>query len=249
MIRSKSFRSPLLWTMVLVLLLLAAARWRKSHVEKPFPLAATNYFDAPATISLCHAIEQGDLSAIGSLLSATPHLKARASTEGVTMLCWAIQSRRYDAFMLLLEEGASPTNRIDVIDTVIHYAAEIEDIKYLRAMLENGAPVDIKGGHGETPIFNAAQAEHLPAIDLLLANGADPDVVNVWGHTAMTSAAIQGRVEAAYHLLQGGADPDAPTEGGESLRVFMTDKLGWGSDRKLKKLSRMIEDMLNEKQK
>ena len=55
----------------------------------------------------------------------------------------------------------------------IHYAAELEDIRILKALLDNRADVNLTGRDNYTPIMVAAYNQNIKAVALLLDHDAD----------------------------------------------------------------------------
>ena len=77
-----------------------------------------------------------------------------------------------------------------------------------RALLKQGASVDLQSDHGSTALMAAAYHGHLSILLLLLQHSADPDLQDTKGQTALMFAASQGHEACVRALLQHSANPD-----------------------------------------
>jgi ankyrin repeat protein len=88
-------------------------------------------------------------------------------------------------------------------------AAQTDDVARLRALLEAGMPVEVRGEHGQTALHFAALRSCLGAVQVLLAAGAERNARDAYGHTALHVAAQEGKIAVLHTLLQAGFDVNA----------------------------------------
>ena len=80
------------------------------------------------------------------------------------------------------------------------------DLEKVRSLLENGADINSKDGHGQTALMNAAHAGQVELVRLLIETGADLDTTAKYNLSALMLALIAHRTEIARLLIEAGAD-------------------------------------------
>lgn len=80
------------------------------------------------------------------------------------------------------------------------------DLEIVRLLLENGADINSKDGHGQTALMNAAHAGQVALVRLLIEKGADLDTTAKYNLSALMLALIMHHAEAAQLLIEAGAD-------------------------------------------
>lgn len=80
------------------------------------------------------------------------------------------------------------------------------DLEKVRLLLENGADINSKDGHGQTALMNAAHTGQVELVRLLIENGADLDVTAKYNLSALMLSLIAHHTEAAGLLIEAGAD-------------------------------------------
>jgi len=81
------------------------------------------------------------------------------------------------------------------------------DAGRLRALLDDGAPVDVRSRARQTPLGEAAERGNVESLRLLLQRGAAADTPAKANRTPLALAVLQARVETARALIEAGADP------------------------------------------
>ncbi|KAH8810808.1 ankyrin repeat-containing domain protein [Xylogone sp. PMI_703] len=129
-----------------------------------------------------------------------------------TLLHIACRMCSTDVVKLILQRGANPS----ILDTLewapIHLAAWCGKPSIIPLLLDAGADVNIKGGHGwrtskfvlhydTTPFLEAAAQGHLSTLELLLEAGADPKARLKSGSDALNVAAIETEEPAVIERL------------------------------------------------
>lgn len=94
-----------------------------------------------------------------------------------------------------LENGANVDARVGGWDrTALMLACVPTRPPIMKALLDAGATVDLRGSHGETALILAAMGHRGEPLTLLLAHGADPTLADQWQKTPLMWA-----VDHAYH--------------------------------------------------
>lgn len=119
-------------------------------------------------------------------------------------LFYAVQSRKYslDLVRLLLESGADASHpESDVYMTVLHRAADWNDVPLAELPVTHGAALDARDDCDETPPHYAARMDAKDVAALLLDSGASPDLEDCGGRTPVDAAA-EGDSQATVGLLR-----------------------------------------------
>lgn len=91
------------------------------------------------------------------------------------------------------------------------------DHEAVRALLEQGADVNLPEADGTTALHWAVRADDLELVRLLVRAGASATAANRYGLRPLTFAAMNGSEPAVELLLEAGADPNTVTGGGEPV--------------------------------
>ena len=142
--------------------------------------------------------------------------------ESHTMLRWAAAHNDTDIIRLLLAKGADPNAGPDA-DSSLFESINRRNIDALRALLDAGAKVDVKGYNDETPLIAATKAGLGEFVKLLVERGADVNAQLKDGNTALHLAAAQGYANLATYLIEKGANP-ALTNGNFNTPADVAEK-------------------------
>lgn len=131
-------------------------------------------------------------------------------------VCWLVVPRLAAADSSA-ERGAAP-----VAD-----AAERQDGKRVRLLLEQGADVDAAQPDGATALHWAAYLDDLETARRLIAAGANVRLANHYGVKPLSLACVTGNGALVRLLLDAGADPNTALPGGETalMTAARTGKL------------------------
>jgi ankyrin repeat protein len=99
-------------------------------------------------------------------------------------------------------------------------AAQARDAAAVRALLSQGAPVNVTQGDGVTALHWAAHWNDLPTAELLIRAGVNVNASDDHGVTPLSLACVNASVAMVEGLLKAGAKADAAIASGES--VLMT---------------------------
>jgi ankyrin repeat protein len=94
-------------------------------------------------------------------------------------------------------------------------AARLACAPETRALLDHGAPVNVRDRDGMTPLAKAAQAGKVRVMQVLIERGANVGARAINGSTPLYYAAEADRQNAVRLLLDHGADPNIPGRSGE----------------------------------
>lgn len=81
------------------------------------------------------------------------------------------------------------------------YATEAGDIRRIRALLAQGADVNVRNAYGWTPLHVAAAGGDVSIVAMLLQHGADVHARSHIGATPLDNAAMRGGKRAVIELL------------------------------------------------
>src|SRR5215510_6862679 len=110
-----------------------------------------------------------------------------------------------------LEERALGTPALSLVD-----AARNADRDVVRALLKQGANVNLASADGTTALHWASYRDDLETADLLIRAGARLNAANDLGATPLWMASVNGSAGMVRRLLQAGADPNVALLLGET---------------------------------
>ena len=164
-----------------------------------------------ALYELHHAVQQGDLRRVNTILSESPRKVAidQADHKGRTPLMYALSNT---------ETG------IEILRILIHHGATIDQVcislaldnpKRLALLIESGADIRYQTEQGYDALVNAAYSRdvrHNPqlieVLKLLIANGVPLRGMTTFSESAVRVLSRIGRFDAVQMLLKAGANPD-----------------------------------------
>ncbi|MEO6182335.1 MAG: ankyrin repeat domain-containing protein [Verrucomicrobiota bacterium] len=122
----------------------------------------------------------------------------------------------------LLVEGGADVNAIDGCgEWPLKSAAENNDVKLIKWLLDHGADVDLTST-GETALHTAVSSDARESMEVLLQNGANPNAPDVDGWTPLCGAES---CEAIHALLEAGADPSLEDQAGMAPEEWFKDPI------------------------
>ena len=171
-----------------------------------------NAADKSGATPLMWAAMEGETSVTKALLAARAAVNA-TDQRGYTALSVAALSESSDVVKLLLAAGANPAIGAGQGDDLpLATALDSDDPIDADALINAGAPVNVRTADGFTPLMLAVQ-NALPqsTVDLLIARGAQINDVTSDGMTALcyACAAPAGTAPIVLDLLQHGASPQS----------------------------------------
>ncbi|QUY47988.1 ankyrin repeat domain-containing protein [Serratia plymuthica] len=178
-------------------------------------------FNGRGNQALAQAVMRGDTQ--GIVEQATEQRLNEQGDSQVTLLQWAILSQQPQSLSSLLELGADA--RVPGLEgnSVLHTAATVQDPQYLRLLLAQGVPVNLRNAvTGATPLSAAVLAGREEQLRLLLAAGADTAVSDRLGDSPLHLAAKINAPQLALMLLQAGADGKARNRQGATFQFYFS---------------------------
>jgi ankyrin repeat protein len=112
-------------------------------------------------------------------------LMKKPNLEENNYLGKALLNDDFTSFDLLLKAGANP-NRVDECGSLLHTAVMLKQHKFLIALLENGANVDVMDKLGETPLMLAIKKKDAISIKALAEKKPDLGLKNGIGESAFS---------------------------------------------------------------
>jgi len=129
------------------------------------------------------------------------------------LLISAIRQNQIDVVKFYFWVGGTPHLKTKVYhkkqrggESLIHFAAELNENDIMMFMTENGADVNLKSYNMETPIHRATAAGNQDMVRLLWGCGADIDAQKHDGETALMIATKNSDLAVAYFLLRLGTN-------------------------------------------
>ena len=141
--------------------------------------------------------------------------------NGETALHWAIEARRPDMALLLLQQGASPDTPDRNRQAPLFKAAREGQLEVVRFLLKAGAQVDRPDYINETPLLRACLYNRPQVVELLLQHGASPHTADrLSRRTAVHAACTYGADRCLDLLIQAGAELNVlDSEGNSPLHL------------------------------
>ncbi len=198
-----------------------------------------------ADIPITQSIQQGDNAALEKALAVTPGLADSVTSDGVSLLLFAVYCKNPSAVGLLKRYKTSLTiyeavctGEFDIVSELIEQRPEWINIPsadgfsilgyacffnqlFIATYLveEKGANVNLASSNRfkVAPIHSACAIGSEPLARLLLDNGADVNARQQGGFTPLFSAVNIGSVELVTFLLERGADIHARTDDGDTV--------------------------------
>ena len=102
----------------------------------------------------------------------------------------------------------------------IHNAARYGNLNQIKALLNQGVPVNSRDGYGRTPLHFAARRGHLNIVQELLKRGAHVNPRARNGFTPLIAASLSERPNIIHALIKAGANPKYRTIYGDSAYNF-----------------------------
>lgn len=164
---------------------------------------------------------KGNPNALNSATETPLHVAARYNT------CASV-------IKAMIAGGANPNVRQSAgpwhTKTPLIVAIEADLEIAARALVENGADLEMRGGYGNPfPLQIAAWRGSLKFVKLLVNHGAKVNAAKEDGQTALWAAALVNKPENAEvikYLLSKGADRDAEKDGETALQMAQRKKFG-----------------------
>jgi ankyrin repeat protein len=157
-----------------------------------------------------------------ALLAAGP-AAAQFQSESYKFLTAVREGKGDDVIAALNKPGNTMINTRDVTsgETALHITVKRGDALYTRFMIEKGADVNARDGHGDTPLMLAVQGGYDSLIPILTDAGANPNLGNAQGETPLIIAVHRRDGDMIRLLLKAGGDPDQTDSlAGKSARDY-----------------------------
>jgi ankyrin repeat protein len=130
------------------------------------------------------------------------------AADGNSCLHYTVRQEYRGFTRYLLDHKAKPDIKNTAGDTPVHEAARIGDLEIMRALLENGAGVNIQDGQGNTAMHIAIPADaHKAMFELLFEYDANPNLRDRRGESPLhTVIGLNRGPDILETLLASGAD-------------------------------------------
>lgn len=190
--------------------------------------------------SLHRAVDDGDFSALKSLISSGADVNARSSDEWTPLMLATIKGHT-EMVEALLKNGADSNARNKKGWTALMFAVSMSDAENMRILLRGGANINARDKEGKTALMQAANENNRESVKCLLEEGADVTLEDHAGETALDIARRRGHAEVIDLLRQSGAEsgssrPPSPAAARSGIdRATVNDLFNEGELERLKK--------------
>lgn len=153
------------------------------------------------------AIADGDMKRLRAVVR--PSEIDQPGKKGMTLMWYAMQEKRFDAIEVLVSLGSNPDGQVvQGLGSPLLHALEVEDLRFLTAMLDGGLSVNYVREGGESLLYRAAgpHGRTFGHVQLLVERGADVNLARDNGETPIFSAIFTMEPERARYLAEHGAD-------------------------------------------
>ncbi|RPI78632.1 MAG: hypothetical protein EHM45_05850 [Desulfobacteraceae bacterium] len=226
-------------------LLMYAALFGRSAVVKLLVErgADVNSRDKDGDTALMYAAKSGDAESVRFLLAKAPDLNAKDNPTGLTALGFAEKGGSAEIVRLLKAAGAKTSFTGQLMDEMKD-ALLMNDINRLRALIEQGADLEVKYVMGWTSLIRASEEGKTDMVRLLLDKGADIKATGDVGETALGCAAMAGHVDVVKLLLERGADINEKDKWGLTPLGTAEAQLKISMDRGSKETIKKLEEVI-----
>lgn len=181
---------------------------------------ASGGWAATGDLSLMHAIKNGDVASVRSLLARHADVNANEA-DGSTPLLLAVDGNNLAVVDLLLAAGAKADAATRYNVTPLALACLNGNTAIIESLLKAGADPNSFSSEGQTALMSAARNGDVAAVKLLLTHGAKVNVIEPFrGQTALMWAAGEGNTAAAEMLIEFGANLKDKSRAGFTAFLF-----------------------------
>ena len=148
--------------------------------------------------------------------------------EEQTAIVIAVDKKFANIVKILLEHGASTSDKDDWGDSVLHKATWWNNLEMVKLLLQHGADANGNAGKGFLPLGKAIRNDNVEMVKVLLEHGADPNGYGYLDSPPLHEAAVHGGLAgvpsffSSKHekimllLLQFNADPNFKSKSGKT---------------------------------
>lgn len=198
-------------------------------------------------LHLSQAVAEGDVWQI-SQQANLERLNVRGDLQ-ITLLQWAILRQQPGSVQALMQAGADIGQSGMEGNSALHTAAMIEDPQYLRLLLQQAPPVNVRNSiTGATPLAGAVLAGREQQLRMLLNAGADSTLSDRTGDTPLHLAAKINAPALALILLQSGADAKAHNQQGRTFQYYFAQTPAHLQNNELREQYRLLDAWLKARQ-
>nr|XP_042905260.1 uncharacterized protein LOC107454385 [Parasteatoda tepidariorum] len=182
--------------------------------------------DREGSTALHYAAEKGHLEIVKILIRNGANASAEVYDIGSKYCHIASKFGRRNILEFFFSEGGNANETDKVGWTLLHYAAENNDVDFVEYIVDNGANIHAESNDtGMKPIHIASQSGCGKVLDYFLFKGVDVDTVNKLGYTSLHLAASEGKLETVEVLLKHKANIHAADEDGNQA-IHFSSKFG-----------------------
>lgn len=178
--------------------------------------------------ALFNAVRSGSIQCMQPLIDAGADINGRFEkgsffTNGLTPLTWAVIRRDKKLMNAVILAGANVNVKNQFGDCAIHIAAELDDITYLRKLLESEANRNARDQQGLTALHLGNRTDNVACAETLIRAGADINARDCSGETALFAAARKNNIGYLMALIDANADINVKNNRNQTALEFASD--------------------------
>jgi ankyrin repeat protein len=183
--------------------------------------AQINLQDNLGNTPLMNAAWHGEKQVVNFLISKGANVAVK-NKEGLNVVSYMLESSAgfsIEEIKQLIELGADPKVVGPNGNSIAFYAADKENIQFMKYLAEKGVLLDPRDKYGYRPSSLSDTV-----IRYLVMNGADVNRADTWGETYLEEALKRNSFELAAWLIDKGADVNYKRRGDEPMLFSLVDK-------------------------
>jgi len=168
-----------------------------------------------ANEDLLEAVKGGDIQKTQEMLAQEPDLLNINSSEGYSLLHYAVMDEQKEMAKFLIDRGLSVNITDNKENTPLHLAAGSGNLEMVALLISAGADINAKNSYGTTPIHEACWKGNGEIVDFFLSKNAKIDEKDSHGNTSLHDAVWYEQYDIVELLIAAGADVNIRNNNGE----------------------------------
>ncbi|WP_257295071.1 ankyrin repeat domain-containing protein [Endozoicomonas sp. YOMI1] len=178
--------------------------------------------------ALFNAVGSGSIQCMQPLIDAGADINGRFEkgcflTNGFTPLTWSVSRQDKELMNAVMLAGANVDVKNQFGDCALHIAAGLNDITYLRKLLEFAADRNARDQQGRTALHLGNRTDNVACAETLIRAGADINARDCSGETALFAAVKKNNIGYIMALIDANADINVKNNRNQTALEFASD--------------------------
>ncbi|WP_257284714.1 ankyrin repeat domain-containing protein [Endozoicomonas sp. SESOKO1] len=178
--------------------------------------------------ALFNAVGSGSIQCMQPLVDAGADINGRFEkgsflTNGFTPLTWSVSRQDKELMNAVMLAGANVDVKNQFGDCALHIAAGLNDITYLRKLLESAADRNARDQQGRTALHLGNRTDNVACAEILIRAGADINARDCSGETALFAAVKKNNIGYIMALIDANADINVKNNRNQTALEFASD--------------------------